>query len=116
MAGRELGSGLPMLIPVWYPLMVKGKDTNVPSRQCAYDQGRRLNDAQPQSQTHFNHHPQGRCRYYHPHAVDWVWGCSIHYGWWIEGCQVCKGELDTGQYVLAKSLREKVGYPGDDQM
>jgi hypothetical protein len=73
---------------------------------------------QPANHTHFNNHPLRVCQWLHPAAVEWVQGCSVHNGC-RDGdgkCNVCELEQTQGKVHLAISLRDKVGYPGDDKV
>jgi hypothetical protein len=75
-------------------------------------------DAKPASTTQFNQHPKGVCRVYHPQAVQWALGCSVHRGMLNDNghCEPCQREKKTGTYHPANLLRQTVGYPGDDYL
>jgi hypothetical protein len=55
---------------------------------------------------------------YHPHAVQWALGCSLHRGVLDEGgrCESCSREKKTGTMHLATLLRQTGGYPGDEYL
>jgi len=74
--------------------------------------------AHPASHTHFNNHPLKSCQLAHPRAIQWVQGCSIHSGVLSKdgSCIICAFEKMERRECLSISLREKIGYPGDDQV
>jgi len=84
------------------------------NRQCAQDQGLATIQAQPASITHFNHHPKAVCLYYHPSAITWALGCSVHRGVraMFGRCEWCTQESRTLKIVHTEPLNQTVGYPG----
>jgi hypothetical protein len=73
---------------------------------------------QPASHRHFNNHPLRYCQLVHPRAISWVQGCSIHSGVLSKdrSCTICELEKMEQKEYPSISLREKIGYPGDDQV
>ena len=67
----------------------------------------------PASYTHFNHHPMGACRLYHPESIRFVYGCAIHRGPLDQynNCPLCL----HGGYAPTP-LQNTTGYPGDQYM
>ena len=82
------------------------------------DQGHLVQEAKPANMTHFNQHPKGVCRVYHPQAVQWTLGCNVHRGVLDDNgrCEPCQREKKTGALYPATLLRQTVGYPGDDYL
>ncbi len=72
----------------------------------------------PASHTHFYYHPLRVCQLVHPRAILWVKGCSVHAGVLSEKetCAICELEKLEQKEYPSISLRDKVGYPGDDHV
>ena len=53
---------------------------------------------------------------YHPDEVKWRLGCSLHRGALDEEgkCAWCQKEKMMGGIIWSRSLRQTMGYPGDD--
>jgi hypothetical protein len=54
----------------------------------------------------------------HPRATSWIKGCNVHSGVLSDegNCAVCELEKMEQKEYPSISLRDKVGYPGDDQI
>lgn len=70
---------------------------------------------EPASHTHFNNYPLEECLTTHPDSIQWVIGCSVHYGdiGTTGTCPICELEKLEGMEYPTIPLREKIGYPKD---
>ena len=77
-----------------------------------------MQEATPASHTHFNQHPKAVCRLYHPNAVRWRVGCSLHRDVMedLGRCVWCTKEKSMGGIIWSRSLRQTMGYPGDEYL
>jgi hypothetical protein len=83
---------------------------------CGFERG--AERGLPPDNERFNDHPTVKClRDNHINFVKWVVGCSRHAGELIENeCLTCNREKNEERFIPMRSLRDKIGYPGDHMM